>query len=116
MNLYISTASHSDIVLELREGSAVVARRSFEASHRQSEKLLPAIENLLQQNKQSLSSIKGIIVEDKGLGFTALRIGITTANALAYALGLPISTPTTKKLGIVRPIYTREPSITTKKK
>ncbi len=116
MKLYISTASHSDIILELREGSKLFVRQSFEAAHRQAEKLLPAFERLLIKHKKKLSDIKEIIVENDGLGFTALRIGVTTANALAYALGVPLSTPSKKKVGIARPIYAREPSITKKKK
>jgi tRNA A37 threonylcarbamoyladenosine modification protein TsaB len=116
MKVYISTALHNDIILELREGSAVVARRSFEASHRQAEKLLPALEKLLKTHKKKLSDILGIIVENNGLGFTALRIGVSTANALAYALGVPLSTPSQKKVALAQPLYSREPSITKKKK
>ncbi|MFH0973018.1 MAG: hypothetical protein V1768_03475 [Patescibacteria group bacterium] len=56
----------------------------------QAEKLLPAIDKLLKKNKIKLSDIKKIQVENQGGSFTALRIGVVTANALGYALGIPV--------------------------
>ncbi len=43
-----------------------------------------------------------------------MRIGIVTANALAYALNIPVYAPKEKenKDNIVKPEYNREPFIT----
>ncbi len=50
----------------------------------QAENLLPSLEEMLQNNNYSFSDISEIIVV-KGPGtFTGLRVGVTTANTLAY--------------------------------
>lgn len=115
MKLYISTASHVSIILELRSGKSVVARKECEAAHRQAEKLLPEIEAMLVKTKKNLKDIEQIIVENKGEGFTALRIGVATANALSYGLGVAISTPGKGRTRLVSPEYSKEPTITKKK-
>ena len=67
--------------------------------------------------------LKKIKVENIGGSFTALRIGITTANALGYALNIPVEgtkTNQTKKnkleFSVVEPMYEREADITISKK
>ncbi len=115
MKLYISTASHTTIILELRSGKAVVVRKECEAAHRQAEKLLPEIEAMLKKTKHNIKDIKQIIVENKGEGFTALRIGVATANALSYALGVAVSTPEKGRATLAIPEYSKEPTITKKK-
>jgi len=106
MKLYINTASQKTIILELKDNAKVIGRLHFDAEYKQAEKLLPAIEILLKQKQRTLKDIKSIIVENRGEGFTSLRIGVATANALIFALGLP---------GIlVSPAYSREPSVTLK--
>lgn len=115
MKLYISTASHNTIILELRSGKAVIAHKECEAAHRQAEKLLPEIETMLARKKKSIRYIKQLIVENKGEGFTALRIGVATANALSYALGVAVSTPGKGRAKLAIPEYSKEPTITKKK-
>lgn len=119
MTLYIDTASPDHLVVALRRDGKVIARRKVRAPRRQAERLLPSIEKLLADQGVSLSQLKDIVVADAGGSFTALRIGVITANALAYALGIKIkgeSQPEakTRKFGrfaIVEPIYDREPTI-----
>ncbi len=115
MKLYISTASHTELILELRLGKEVVATRTIEAKHRQAEKLLPELEAMLKRKKLKLSEITEILVENEGEGFTALRIGVTTANALAYATGAALAIPKEGKVRLAKPRYARGPSITKKK-
>lgn len=91
------------------------------AAHRQAELLLSTLEKLLKKTKAFLSAITEIQVYTTGKGFTSLRIGVVTANALAYALGIPV-TPTKGKslrlgnLSIATPHYDKPPTITRKKK
>jgi len=115
MNLYINTAKNSIIIVELREGKKVIISKEIEASHCQAEKLIPLIEGLLKAKKKKLTDIKSIIVENKGEGFTSLRIGVTTANALAYALDIALEIPKKGRVAIARPEYNKPPSITLKK-
>jgi len=115
MKLYISTASHTELILELRSGKEILATRTIDANHKQAEKLLPELEAMLKRTKIKLSEIKEILVENEGEGFTALRIGVTTANALAYATGAVLAVPKQGKVRLAKPEYARGPSITKKK-
>lgn len=56
-----------------------------------SQVLLPLIVKLLQAAGCKLQDLKGIEVE-KGRGsFTGLRVGVSVANALGFALGIPVN-------------------------
>ena len=60
-------------------------------AHRQlAETIHQKINNLLQRQDKTLNDIRAMVVFRGPGSFTGLRIGITTANALAYALSLPI--------------------------
>jgi tRNA threonylcarbamoyladenosine biosynthesis protein TsaB len=48
------------------------------------------IEELLQHSGKNLHDIQGIICYEGPGSFTGLRIGLTVANALAYALHIPV--------------------------
>ena len=149
MILYIDTTNGTHIVIALSDKDNIVARRKLKAQHRQAEKLLPAIDKLLSLPRRNvnsirgkvhknvdLSSITGIIVVNGPGPFTATRIGVTTANALAYALNIKIMSlraddfdstadmvvKGSQKLkkaklgGVIEPFYEREPNITNSKK
>lgn len=124
MILHIDTTQNEKMEIALREKGKVLARKIVAMRHNEAEKLLLAIDKLLKVNKLTLKDIKGIEVENVGGSFTSLRIGVITANALGYALGVPVKGVKSKKLkvkskkfgfDIIEPIYDREPSITTKK-
>ncbi len=124
MTLYINTSSHSEIIIALRSGSKIITQKKIIAPRHQAEKLVPAIDSLLKARKVELSDLENIIVANQGGSFTALRIGVITANALAYALRIPvIAEPRTRSkikkftdFNIVEPIYSSEPIIGTAKK
>jgi tRNA threonylcarbamoyladenosine biosynthesis protein TsaB len=120
MVLYIDTTIGDNVLISLRDGKKTLAKKSFLAPRQQSEKLLPAIEQIIKSHGFDLKQIKKIEVANQGGGFSALRIGVVTANALAYALGVPIEGSDKKpknagKIQVVAPQYDREPSITVKK-
>ncbi len=124
MILYINTASHEKVELTIRKDEKIVARKMFRAARHQAERLLPELDKLLRLKKIKLGEIKKIIVANRGGSFTSLRIGVITANALAYALKIPVQTAEkssqkTKKFtgcNIVEPIYDREPIVGMAKK
>jgi len=123
MILIIDTSDNKVIKLFLEENNKTVKKKTIIADRQQAEKLLPAIELLLKSAKADLKEIEKIKVAHKGNSFTSLRIGVLTANALAYALGvrvetLEISKNKVKKLkdfNIVIPEYNSDPDIKIKK-
>ena len=132
MTLYLDTSQSDYIIIELR-GPKKLIRKKIRAPKRQGEKLLPALAALLAAQKIKLSALKKIIVADRGGSFTSLRIGVVTANALAYALNIPVeaasaqeslapATRTSSRLAwkktkkfashsLVEPLYERPPQI-----
>ncbi len=119
MELYIDTADRETVTIACTSGSTHL-EESIQAPHRQAEHLLPAIERMLKRAGKTPADIKAIRVADSGDSFTALRIGVTTANALAYALGCSVRGTGDKALvrkGItaVAPRYSKPPTIHKKK-
>lgn len=88
-------------------------KKSFAAARKQAETLLPEIVKFCD-----LKKITAIKINNSGPSFTALRIGVTTINALAYALGVELIA--TEKDNVFKvnnkkyaaPVYDREPNIT----
>lgn len=122
MILYIDTTESGQIKIALKRERKILVEKKVKAIRQEAEKLLSAIGSLLKAKKINLKQIKKIEVENRGGSFTSLRIGVITANALAYALGLPAEgsdKPETKikkgMFSIVKPAYDREPEITKKK-
>ncbi len=121
MKLYINSIKNNSTEIEIKliEAEGVVKEESQPAQYEQSEKLLPLIEQVINQSGRAVSEIKEIEVENKGGTFTSVRIGIVVANALGYAWGVPVvgtDSPGQEKqvngLSMVQPVYNKEPNIT----
>lgn len=92
--------------------------------------ILQQIANILEKVDCQVKDLKGIVVYKGPGSFTGLRIGITTANALAYSLRVPLVGATGEnwqKLGIeglakdlndkiVIPFYGSEANVTKPRK
>lgn len=63
---------------------------SWQAHRELSSTIHLKIKEMLGQNKLELKDLRGIVVFKGPGSFTGLRIGISVANALAYALNIPI--------------------------
>ncbi len=134
MFLYINSAQAEWLVVALiNKQGQILEFKKIKAKYRQSEKLLLNIEKLVGRN---LKKLRGIIVVQGPGSFTALRIGLTTANILAWSLNIPIVglrlkddssdrelisqayRQIIKKKGFkaVLPVYGQEPNITVKSK
>ena len=118
MNLYIDTAVNPFIEIILEKEKKEIAKIRLEAKYLQAEKLLLTIDGLLSDGGLAITDIKKVFVKEAGDSFSALRIGVLTANALAYALGVPINNKTEEAggIGVVSPLYGREPNITLQKR
>lgn len=130
MILLIDTSLPEHIILELKNdnGQKIMTKR-IKAARQQAEKLLPGIERMLEESGKKLKDLRRIQVAAHGKSFTSLRIGVVTANALAYSLGIPViginesgqeiaerEDKRFKDYNIVSPRYDREPNIGKSKK
>lgn len=132
MYLLINTAERGILDVYLIKDRNTFQVRRVRAGVKQAEKLLPAIEKILHDNRLSSKKIKGVGAISGPGGFTSLRIGITTANTLAQAWGIPAiglerktdssdaglvaefvsKIKTAKRRVLIKPEYGREPNIT----
>src|SRR5680860_1610917 len=118
MTLYINTASQAETIIALMNDNQKLVSKKFKFGRHQAEKLLPAIDKLLKANKLKLTKIKKIMVASHGGSFTSLRIGVVTANALGYALKVPVVSEESGKsdkifseYSLIEPVYSSEPNI-----
>jgi tRNA threonylcarbamoyladenosine biosynthesis protein TsaB len=62
-----------------------------EVGRERAQVVLPLLDSLLTKHKLSLRNISSIEVHTGPGSFTGLRVGISIANTLAYALHIPIN-------------------------
>ncbi|MFZ5933137.1 MAG: tRNA (adenosine(37)-N6)-threonylcarbamoyltransferase complex dimerization subunit type 1 TsaB [Patescibacteria group bacterium] len=86
MKLIIDTSSPEKVVIGLDE-------KRFEAPAKEgaSQRLLPFIVETLKKEGKELKDIKEIEVNTGPGSFTGLRVGVSVANALGWALGVPVN-------------------------
>lgn len=121
MILTIDT-SHGDKI-ELGLNNEEKNQKTIETKFNHSEILLPSIRGLLSEVGLGLSDLTGISVYSQGDSFTSLRLGVVAANALAFALGIPVEAVDSKDnkichdyINLVKPEYSKNPNITISKK
>jgi tRNA threonylcarbamoyladenosine biosynthesis protein TsaB len=71
-------------------GNGLVSEYTLNVEITHSERLLPAVDRVLQDAGVALDHLEGIAVSIGPGSFTGLRIGLSTAKGLAYATGLPV--------------------------
>lgn len=87
--LLINSSVANQITIALADASRVRWSHSGAARRGERDLLLPEIQRLLKRARKPLSAVQGIAVVHGPGPFSALRAGITAANALAYSLGVP---------------------------
>ena len=121
MILYINTTLNNYLEVGIKKKNKFISKKGLSSRWTQAEKLLPLIKSLLRETRLKLKDIKAIKVFNYGGSYTSLRIGVITANALAYALKIPISgfkkggAVKSLKIGLVKTLYSSKPKITKKK-
>jgi len=86
--LFIDTSGERTIVQALDENLKVVRNASKDGQKNQSENLLKLIDKVLRQSKKSAPEVRGIFVMRGPGSYTGLRVGVATANTLAYMWGI----------------------------
>lgn len=89
MKLYIDTSSNQKTIVQL-DGKKL----EKDSSVWHSQVVLPMIKKLV--GKDGLKKIKEIEVNTGPGSFTGLRVGVAIAQALSYALRIPVNNPEIK--------------------
>lgn len=90
MILHINTKDQKVVEVSLKKDGKVIESLS-EKNEYGSQVLLPLILKLLRTTHYELHTLEGIEVEKGPGSFTGLRVGVSVANALSFALGIPVN-------------------------
>ena len=102
MKLKIDTTKKEEVFVSLINPKTGKKHTASQKQKLGSQVLLPMIVNLLKKNKLKFKDLSAIEVNVGPGSFTGTRVGVTVANALGFALNLPVNG---KKGKIALPIY-----------
>ena len=88
--LNIETATKNCSVALALEGKTIVCREISDAGYSHAEKLHVFIEEVLQEAAVTFQDLKAIAVSQGPGSYTGLRIGVSAAKGLCFALGIPL--------------------------
>ncbi len=112
MDLMIDTTERGKIKLGLFRDRDLIGSTEKETD-KISESLLLEIERLMKKCKVTLQDLKQISVNPGPGGFSSTRTGVAVANALSYALGIPVIESSSGRIKeMVVPKYDKQPNIT----
>ena len=74
----------------LAKDGKVVDKISYEAWQRQSEMMVTEVDNILKRNNVDKSELDGVVVGIGPGSYTGVRIGVTIAKTIAYALHIKL--------------------------
>ena len=89
MELTIDTASEMASLALSQEG-ALVAEITWRCPRNHSAELLPTLQHVMQRAGVGKSDLRAVFVCIGPGSYTGLRVGVSTAKGLAFALGLPL--------------------------
>ncbi len=89
MELSIDTSTRYASVALSIQGSALV-EITWRSERNHSVELVPAIREVLRRGRTSTAELDSIFVARGPGGFSALRVGISTAKTMAVSLGIPL--------------------------
>ncbi len=102
MILKIDTINREEVTVELVDKKTGKNKRLVKKQQLGSQALLPLIVKILENNHKSFEDLTGIEVNVGPGSFTGTRVGVSVANALGFALNLPVNG---KKGKIAVPVY-----------
>lgn len=104
MTLKIDTTKTEEVKVELTDPKTGKTDILRQTQKRGSQVLLPMIVKILKKNKKKFSDLIAVEVNVGPGSFTGTRVGVTVANALGFALDLPVNG---QKGKIALPIYAK---------
>ena len=93
ITLYIDTTKRETVTVRLEIDGKKYQKT---VDNTQAQEVLPLIEKLLKEKKIKFNQINRIKVNTGPGSFTGLRVGVSIANALSFALKIPVNN---KKIG-----------------
>ena len=92
MRLYIDTSNSEKITIGIDD-----EKFETEARKEKSQKLLPFIDELLKKKGKNIKDITEIEINTGPGSYTGLRVGVSVANTIGWALGIPVNGKDLKK-------------------
>lgn len=102
MILKIDTTKTEEVKVEIADPKTDKRDQLIKTQQKGSQVLLPMIVEILKKNKLKFDDLSAIEVNIGPGSFTGTRVGVAVANALGYALNLPVNG---KRGKIVIPVY-----------
>ena len=102
MLLKIDTTKREEVIVQLIDSKSDKKDKLVQTQKLGSQVLLPMIVKILKKNKISFADLTGVEVATGPGSFTGTRVGVAVANALGFALDIPVNG---KKGKIALPIY-----------
>lgn len=88
--LNIETATKNCSVSLAKNGETILCKEIAEQGYSHAEKLHVFIEDILKETAITVRDLKAVAVSKGPGSYTGLRIGVSTAKGLCYALGIPL--------------------------
>ena len=83
-------SSNKYLSVGLTKDGAIIDKISYEAWQRQSEMMVTEVGNILKRNNINNKDIDGVVVGIGPGSYTGVRIGVTIAKTIAYALKIKV--------------------------
>ncbi len=90
MILFINTQDQKKVTVALKQDNQEVDNLTDDNQFG-SQVLLPLINQILEKHNLSLKDLTGIEVTTGPGSFVSLRVGVSVANALGFALNIPVN-------------------------
>ena len=87
--LFIDTHDKNVLIILYKDGK-IFNKINLETKNKHSEVAMPTIDNILKESNVDVSELNSIIVVNGPGSFTGVRIAVTIAKTIAYALSIPI--------------------------
>ncbi len=88
--LNIETATKNCSVALAKDGKTIICKEIAEEGYSHAERLHVFIEEIIQKSKISFNDLSAIAVSQGPGSYTGLRIGVSAAKGLSYALDIPL--------------------------
>ena len=88
--LSIETATKSCSIAIAKNGQLLASKEEVSEKYSHSEQLTIFIDNLLKENSLTVADLDAIAISSGPGSYTGLRIGVSTAKGLCYALDIPL--------------------------